>query len=66
MQPRCSRKMSVELDNLYVGDCVRFMNDEMDEESVDLVVTSPPYDKLRNYNGYAFDAEAVARVCGAS
>lgn len=53
--------MAVELDNLYVGDCVRFMNDEMDEESVDLVVTSPPYDKLRNYNGYSFDAAGVAR-----
>ena len=28
---------------------------------VDLVVTSPPYDDLRNYNGYSFDFENVAK-----
>jgi len=28
---------------------------------VDLVVTSPPYDELRNYNGYSFDFEGMAR-----
>ena len=27
----------------------------LDNESVDLVVTSPPYDGLRKYNGYSFD-----------
>ena len=26
---------------------------------VDLTVTSPPYDNLRNYNGYSFDAKAM-------
>lgn len=26
---------------------------------VDLTVTSPPYDNLRNYNGYEFDAESM-------
>ena len=26
-------------------------------ESVDLTVTSPPYDNLRNYKGYSFDFE---------
>jgi site-specific DNA-methyltransferase (adenine-specific) len=29
--------------------------------SVDLTVTSPPYDNLRSYNGYSFDFEAVAK-----
>ena len=28
---------------------------------VDLVITSPPYDGLRNYNGYSFDFEAIAK-----
>ena len=28
---------------------------------VDLTVTSPPYDNLRDYNGYSFDFEAVAK-----
>lgn len=29
--------------------------------SVDLTVTSPPYDNLRTYNGYQFDFEAIAQ-----
>jgi site-specific DNA-methyltransferase (adenine-specific) len=33
----------------------------MSDESIDLVVTSPPYDDLRSYNGYSFDFGAVAR-----
>lgn len=33
----------------------------MPDEYVDLVLTSPPYDDLRRYNGYSFDFEAVAR-----
>jgi len=33
-----------------IGDCVKLMG-EMDDGSVDLVVTSPPYDNLRTYGG---------------
>ena len=33
----------------------------MESESVDLTVTSPPYDNLRTYNGYCFDFENIAR-----
>lgn len=29
--------------------------------SIDLIVTSPPYDNLRIYNGYCFDFESVAK-----
>jgi site-specific DNA-methyltransferase (adenine-specific) len=32
----------------------------MPDEFVDLVVTSPPYDNLRTYNGYSFDFESIA------
>ena len=31
------------------------------DESIDLTVTSPPYDNLRTYNGYCFDFESVAK-----
>ncbi|MCY4621223.1 MAG: site-specific DNA-methyltransferase [bacterium] len=44
---------------LYVADCVEFMA-RMDAGTVDLTVTSPPYDNLRDYNGYSFDFEAIA------
>lgn len=30
-------------------------------DSIDVVLTSPPYDNIRNYNGYSFDFEAVAQ-----
>ena len=33
----------------------------MPDNFVDLVVTSPPYDDLRTYNGYSFDFESVAK-----
>ena len=44
----------------FVGDCVEFMSN-MDEEVVDLTVTSPPYDNLRDYKGYSFDFENIAK-----
>lgn len=48
-----------EMRGLFVADCVDFMR-EMPEGCVDLTVTSPPYDSLRDYKGYKFDFEAVA------
>jgi site-specific DNA-methyltransferase (adenine-specific) len=33
----------------------------LDDECIDLTVTSPPYDNLRTYNGYSFDFENIAR-----
>jgi site-specific DNA-methyltransferase (adenine-specific) len=48
------------LGKLRVANCVDFMV-SMPCESVDLVVTSPPYDNLRNYKGYSFDFERIAK-----
>ena len=47
------------MNGLYAAECVAFMRD-MDPNSVDLTVTSPPYDSLRNYKGYDFDFEGIA------
>ena len=33
----------------------------IDDKSVDLTVTSPPYDNLRTYNGYVFNFEEIAK-----
>ena len=33
----------------------------MDDNSIDLTITSPPYDSLRVYNGYAFDFESTSK-----
>ena len=48
--------------HLYVGDCVDVMREEIHKDSIDLTVTSPPYDGLRHYEGYTFDAESVVRA----
>ena len=44
---------------LIVGNCVNVMRTWADE-CVQLTVTSPPYDRLRNYNGYSFPFEEIA------
>lgn len=50
----------IELDNIYNMDCLEGMR-KMESESIDLTVTSPPYDNLRNYKGYCFDFENIAK-----
>lgn len=42
------------------GDCVKLMK-ELEDNTIDLTVTSPPYDNLRNYDGYDFDFESIAK-----
>ena len=44
---------------LIAGDCVEVLA-RFPRNCIDLTVTSPPYDKLRNYEGYSFDAKGVA------
>lgn len=33
---------------------------ELEDSSIDMVMTSPPYDNLRNYKGYSFNFEGIA------
>ena len=44
---------------LYSANCVDFMAN-IEANSIDLTVTSPPYDNLRDYQGYAFPFEKIA------
>jgi DNA modification methylase len=46
---------------IYHGDCLDIMP-TLADKSVDLTVTSPPYDNLRTYNGNSqFDFEGIAK-----
>jgi site-specific DNA-methyltransferase (adenine-specific) len=45
---------------LKLGDCLEVMK-SIGSNSIDLTVTSPPYDNLRTYNGYTFDFEGIAK-----
>lgn len=48
------------LNKIICGDATVIMK-KFPENSIDLTVTSPPYDELRNYNGYIFDFENIAK-----
>lgn len=50
----------MDINAIYCEDCIETMR-KMSNNFVDLTVTSPPYDKLRNYNGYSFDFETIAK-----
>lgn len=54
--PSCS---SLPLDQIICGDNCEVMR-QMPSESIDLVVTSPPYDDLRTYGGHSWDFYGVA------
>jgi len=47
------------LDNFYIADSVEFMKNKVADNFFDLTVTSPPYDDLRNYNGFKFDYKTM-------
>ena len=48
------------LNKIIQGDCLEVLK-EMKDNCIDLTVTSPPYDNLRDYNGYSFDFEGIAK-----
>jgi len=50
----------IQLNKIYCMDCLEGMK-QLDDNSVDLTVTSPPYDNLRDYKGYTFNFEAIAK-----
>ena len=48
----------IELSKLYNEDCMKNMS-RVDDNFVDLTVTSPPYDDMRDYNEYNFDYNRI-------
>ncbi len=49
------------LNVIYCMDNVTGMRKLLADNSIDLTVTSPPYDNIRNYNGFEFNFEDVAK-----
>ena len=49
----------MEINKIYNENCLDTMA-KMPDKFVDLVVTSPPYDNIREYNGYTFEFEKIA------
>lgn len=49
----------MEVNQIYNEDCLETMS-RMPDNFIDLTVTSPPYDGLRDYNGFDFQFEKIA------
>ena len=50
----------MEINKIYNENCLITLA-RMPDCFVDLTITSPPYDNLRDYKGYSFDFESIAR-----
>ena len=51
---------NITLNTIYNEGCLDTMK-RMNNNFIDLVITSPPYDNLRKYKGYTFDFESIAK-----
>jgi len=52
--------MGENLNKIINGNCIEVMK-SFEPNSIDLTLTSPPYDNLRNYKGYVFPFEEIAK-----
>lgn len=50
----------MEINKIYNEDCLETMKC-MPDNFVDCIITSPPYDDLKKYNGFVFDFKAIAK-----
>ena len=50
----------MKLNKTYNENCLDTMA-RMSDNLIDLTITSPPYDNLRDYKGYSFDFESIAK-----
>ena len=51
----------MELAKIYHENCIDTLH-RMPDDLIDLTITSPPYDDLRDYNGYHFPVEEIAAL----
>ena len=50
----------LEINKIYNMNCIDGLK-QLDSNSIKLVVTSPPYDNLRTYNGYSFPFDDIVK-----
>ncbi len=54
------RSEKLPLNKIICGDCVEVLK-SIPDNSIDLVVTSPPYDGIRKYNGFSFNLHSTGK-----
>lgn len=55
-----TERPKIEFNNIYCGDNVE-LTKELVNDCIDLTITSPPYSDLREYKGYSWDFEGIAK-----
>lgn len=60
IEERELRENKIKLNTIYNENCLETMK-RMPDNFVDVVLTSPPYDNMRDYKGYSFDFEKIAK-----
>jgi len=51
----------MKFDTIYHENCIETLR-RMDDDLIDMTITSPPYDDLREYNGYVFPVKDIAEL----
>ena len=54
-------KNSKFINKIINDDCFKILK-KISKNSIDLILTSPPYDNLRTYKGYKFEFEEIAKL----
>lgn len=57
--PRSPKRRIMETNIIHTGDSAEILK-TFPDDCIDLTVTSPPYDNLREYKGFTFDFETIA------
>jgi site-specific DNA-methyltransferase (adenine-specific) len=57
---KIEKQNALPLDTILCGDAVEIMK-KFPDNSVDMIVTSPPYDSIRDYKGFSFDLHATGQ-----
>ena len=52
--------MKDNINKIINSECIEVMK-ELPDNSIDLTITSPPYDNLRDYKGYTFNFNSIAK-----
>jgi site-specific DNA-methyltransferase (adenine-specific) len=52
-------RVKIDFGKIYHENCIDTLH-RMPDELIDMTITSPPYDDLREYNGYHFPVEEIA------
>jgi site-specific DNA-methyltransferase (adenine-specific) len=51
----------IALNQFYIAEASKFMKENIPDNFIDLIITSPPYDNLRTYKGFVFDYKSILK-----